>query len=137
MAAEVASPTNTITVLQSTSGPIKIVANDADGSLVNGLNVMHIRFENSGDKAATEVEFQVNTFGAPVATIEDVGTFAKDAVVDHSFVNVGDSDSSVAVVGVKYADGSEWSAKGQQPFVTRRQAATLAPVVPDYLYDSN
>ena len=137
MAATVSSPTNTITVLHSSAGPVKIVANDEDGSLVNGLNVVHIEFENRGDKIMTAVEFQVNTFGAPVATIEDVGTFAKDAVVDHSFVNVGDFDSSVAVVGVKYADGSEWSANGQQLFVTPRQAATIAPVVPDYLYNSN
>jgi hypothetical protein len=124
------APADTISVIQTKSNPVQYVVNAEDGSSGNGPNILQIQFENRGDQLATAVEFQVDTFGAPVATVEDVGKFSKDAVVNHSFVNVGDPNSTVSVVGVKYADGSEWSANGQQPFVTRRQAASVAPVVP-------
>jgi hypothetical protein len=124
------APTNTISVLQTTDAPVQWIANADDGSLLNGPNTIHIRFVNRGDEVATAVEFQVNSFGAPVATIDDVGTFSKDAVVSHSFANVGDPKSTVSVIGVKYADGSEWDAKPQLPFVSRRQAAVATPVVP-------
>jgi hypothetical protein len=129
IASAASAPADTISVLQTKSSPVQYVANAEDGSLLNGPNIMQIQFENRGDEVATDVEFEVDTFGAPVATIDDVGKFSKDAVVNHSFVNVGDRNSTVSVVGVKYADGSEWSANGQQPFVSRRQAA-VAPVVP-------
>jgi hypothetical protein len=128
-------PANTIDVLQTSNSPLQYVANANDNTLVNGTNVMKISFVNRGAEAATDVEFQVQRHGAPVATIQDVGTFSKDAVVSHSFSNVGGSDSTVSVVGVKYADGSEWSANGQLPFVSRRQATLVTPVVP-YLESS-
>jgi hypothetical protein len=130
IASAASTPADTIDVVQTTDSPVKFVANADDGSLLNGPNVIQIRFVNRGDEAATDVEFQVNSDGAPVATIDDVGNFAKDAVVNHSFANVGGPDSTVSVVGVKYADGSEWSANGQQPFVSRRQASLIVPVVP-------
>src|ERR1700733_1219785 len=131
IASAATSPGDTISVLQTKSSPVQYVANADDGSVVNGPNVLHIQFENRGDQVATDVEFEVDSFGAPVATIDDAGKFTKDAVVNHSFTNVGDRNSTVSVVGVKYADGSEWSANGQQPFVSRRQSAAVAPVVPD------
>ena len=131
IASAASARTDTIDVLQAKAAPIQFVANANDGSLLNGPNILKIRFVNRGDEVATDVEFQVETFGAPVATIDDVGTFSKDAVVNHSFVNVGDPNSTVAVIGVKYADGSEWSASAQEPLVTRRQAAAVAPIVPE------
>jgi hypothetical protein len=127
------APSDTIDVLQTSVKPLQYVVDATDGSVANDGNVLHIRFANRSDQAATAVEFQVDTFGAPVATVEDVGTFTKDAIVNHSFANVADRNSTVSVVGVKYADGSEWSANGKQPFVARRQAAAIAPVVPNDL----
>lgn len=122
--------TDTISVLQTSAGTVHWVANADDGSLLNGPNIIQIRFVNRGDETATAVDFEVDTLGAPVATVEDTGTFSKDAVVSHSFANVGGPDSTVSVIGVKYADGSTWSASGEQPFAARRQAAVIAPVVP-------
>lgn len=135
IASPLSGPTNTIAVLQTTAIPFEIVANADNGSLIDGPNTMQVQFVNRGDTAATAVEFQVDTFGAPVATVEDVGTFAKGAIVNHSFANIGGPNSTVAVVDVKYADGSEWSANGQRLFVTRRQAAALTPAYPGFSSD--
>ncbi len=124
------APADTIAVLQTSVSPIQYVVDATDGSVANAGDVLHIQFANRGDQTATAVEFQVSSLGSPVATVEDTGTFSKDAIVNHSFANVGGRNTTVSVIGVKYADGSEWSADGQQPFVTRRQAA-VAPIVPN------
>jgi hypothetical protein len=128
VASAASTATNTISILQTTAYPEIPTANDA--APLSGPNAVQIRFVNRGDETATAVEFQVTAVGAPVATIDDIGTFSKDAIVNHKFADVGDTRSTVSVVGVKYADGSEWSANGQLPFVTRRQAAVVAPAVP-------
>ena len=131
VASAATAPADTIDVLQTSVKPVQYVVDATDGSVANDGNVLHIQFTNRGDQPATAVEFQVDQFGAPVKTIEDTGTFTKDAIVNHSFTTpVGGRNSSVSVIGVKYADGSEWSANGQNAFVSRRQAAVIAPIVP-------
>jgi hypothetical protein len=129
LASAATAPADTIDVLQTSVKPVQYVVDATDGSVANDGSVLQIQFANRGDEPATAVEFEVDSYGAPVKRIEDTGTFTKDAIVNHSFVNAGFSHSTVSVIGVKYADGSEWSANGQQPFVSRRQAAA-APVVP-------
>jgi hypothetical protein len=137
LASAASAPANTIAVLQTSVKPVQYVVNAEDGSVANDGTDLQIQFANRGDEAATAVEFQVDSYGAPVKTVEDVGTFTKDAIVNHSFTNAGYSHTSVSVIGVKYADGSEWSANGRQPFVSRRQAAAVAPVVPAVPADEN
>jgi hypothetical protein len=130
LASAATAPADTIAVLQTSVKPVQYVINATDGSVANDGNVLHVQFANRGDVTATAIEFQVNSPTAESQSVEDVGTFSKDAIVNQSFSNVGDRNSTVSVIGVKYADGSEWSATGQQPFVTRRQAAAVAPIAP-------
>lgn len=127
IASAASTPADTIDVLQTTVNPAGNHTSVYDGWLPSGPNNVQIKFVNRGDQAATAITFQVDSLGTPVAAIEDVGTFSKDAVVTHSFTIAGDPNATVSVVGVKYADGSAWSANGQQPFVSRRQAASVAP----------
>jgi hypothetical protein len=137
LASAATAPADTIAVLQAAVAPVQYVVDANDGSVANGINILHVQFANRGDETATAVEFQVDTFGAPVARVEDVGTFTKDATVNHAFTNVGDRNSTVSVIGVKYADGSEWSANGQQPFITRRQAAAVPTLFLDLPSDED
>jgi hypothetical protein len=137
LASAASAPADTIAVLQSSVSPVQYVVDATDGSVASDGSVLHIQFANRGDVAATAVEFQVDDFGAPVKTVEDVGTFSKDAIVNHTFTNAGDRNSTVSVIGVKYADGSEWSANSQQPFGSRRQAAAVEPIVPNVPLDEN
>jgi hypothetical protein len=119
---------DTISILNTAVSSVPIVGSEDDPAPLAGPTRVQIQFVNRGDEPATEVEFQVDSSEA-TKTIDDVGTFDKDAVVTHSFYRLLDPNATVSVVGVRYADGSEWSANAE-PHFTRRQATSLAPSVP-------
>jgi hypothetical protein len=93
----------------------------------NPNSIVTISFRNTGNVAATAVEFRVNYGGFPT-TIDDVGTFSKGALVTHTFYNRLDprfvnARRDVEIAAVHYADGSEWSEDALSlPVIPRRQA---------------
>jgi hypothetical protein len=124
-----------ISILSTAIHSVPIVGSEDDPPIAGPTRVQ-VQFVNRGDEPATAVEFQVDSASAS-ATIEDVGTFDKGAVVKHSFYNDLDPNATVSVVGVRYADGSEWSANAEPHFVTRRQASSVAPALRDYTTSYN
>jgi hypothetical protein len=124
-----------ISILSTAINSVPIVGSEDDPPIAGPTRVK-VQFVNRGDEPATAVEFQVDSADAS-ATIDDVGTFDKGAVVTHSFYNRLDPNATVSVVGVRYADGSEWSANAEPHFVTRRQASFVAPRLPYYTTSYN
>jgi selenophosphate synthase len=127
---------NNIALLGTAASIVPIVGDEFDRSNIAGPTRFKVSFVNRGDEPATAVEFQVDSSDAS-STIDDVGTFTKGAVVTHSFYKLLAPDATVSVIGVKYADGSEWSANAESPFVTRRQASAIGPSLPDYTTSYN
>jgi hypothetical protein len=77
---------------------------------------LHITFSDAAQKAATEIKFRI-TLANQQEVVQDVGTFSPGASVDHTFdvfhhYRAGASmpQPSCAVIFVKFADGTEWSA---------------------------
>jgi hypothetical protein len=76
--------------------------------------VVRLAFDDAGPVAADEIVFQVvDPDGAIVTQFADKGSFAPGVTIVHTF-DVGDvqSNDSVQVAEVKYADGSVWKADG-------------------------
>ncbi len=73
-----------------------------------------ISYRNRAAVAATEVDFGLVARGSLIAVAKDVGSFTKDALIDHEFVvsreifPIGTTYPYCAVMRVKYADGTEW-----------------------------
>jgi hypothetical protein len=75
---------------------------------------LEIAYANGSDVAAKEIDFGLVARGSLIATTKDVGTFSKDAKIDHEFsvdpeiFPIGTALPYCAVLRVKYADGTEW-----------------------------
>jgi hypothetical protein len=71
------------------------------------------------------VTFEVDAWGFPVARIDDVGTFAQGATIEHTFPNAdGLGDETISVASVQFADGSVWQNDVAAPQALR-QAVSL------------
>jgi hypothetical protein len=68
-----------------------------------------IAFANANSVPATEVVFAVESDGAVIDRLDDVGTFATGATIVHNFpYNDLATNPSVEVAKVVFADGSTW-----------------------------
>jgi len=87
---------------------------------------IRVAFHNTAKLPATRVTFEVAAWGVPVARIDDVGTFAQGATIDHVFPNDdGLADETISVAAVQFADGSVWQNDAAAPQALRQTVSQL------------
>jgi hypothetical protein len=71
--------------------------------------VISATFTNTNNVAATDVIFELQSDGAFVDRISDVGTFAPGTTTQHQFPDVYEApNQQLKVAAVHFADGSVW-----------------------------
>jgi hypothetical protein len=97
-----------------TTAPISLIYSDAqpqiaDASAYNTLGIAQVSFVNTSNVPATEVDFTLSSNGEPLATLRDVGTFAPNVTIEHTFANDRTArDQQLSIAQVKFADGTVW-----------------------------
>jgi len=97
-----------------TNAPIAIVSSDAqpqiaDASGYNTNGIADVTFVNTTGVPVTEVDFTLSSNGEALTTLRDIGTFAPNVTINHTFANDETArDQQLSVAQVKFADGSVW-----------------------------
>jgi hypothetical protein len=112
------------------SGPIVLtqaqVQPAVTGTSRNVSGLISVEFHNARNVPATKVTFELDAYGAPVRTIDDVGTFSYGATIRHDFPNAAIArDQSISVAAVTFADGSVWRNDGAVPQPLRQAVSQL------------
>lgn len=84
-------------------------------------HVLRVSFVNTGNVPATDIQFALT--GLKNQIIDDTGKFAPNVVVNQQFYNAGTGGDDVQIVGVRFADGTSWSAN-QAPAPLRQEQET-------------
>jgi hypothetical protein len=96
------------------------------GTELNTPGSVSLAFRNVSNVAATDVTFDLNSFGATVARIHDVGTFSPGATIRHRFTDSANaSTQTVRVAEVKFADGTVWHGGDAVAAHAMRQAVSM------------
>jgi hypothetical protein len=101
-------------VAAQTTAPIAIVSSHAepqiaDASAYNTAGIAAVTFVNTSNVPVTEVDFTLSSNGQALKTLRDVGTFAPNVTVNHTFANdEPERDQQLSVAQVKFADGTVW-----------------------------
>jgi hypothetical protein len=112
------------------NGPIvvteAIVQPAVNGTDLNVPGMIAVEFHNTRSVPATKVTFELDASGAPVRTIDDVGTFSQGATIHHDFPNAAIArNQTVSVAAVTFADGSVWRNDGATPQPLRQAVSQL------------
>ena len=104
-----------------TNAPVTIVSSQAQPQIAdagenNQQGVAGVTFVNTNIVPATEVDFTLSSNGAPLATYRDIGSFAPNVRISHSFANDQTArDQQLSVARVTFADGSVWLSDNRLP----------------------
>jgi hypothetical protein len=119
-------------VSAQTTAPITIVASQAqpqisDTSAYNESGIAQVTFVNTGNVPATEVDFTLSSNGEALTTLRDIGTFAPNVTISHTFANDQIArDQQLSVSEVKFADGSVWVNDAPLPLGQRAAHAWMS-----------
>jgi hypothetical protein len=97
-----------------TAAPVALVASAAepqiaDASAYNTIGSASVSFINTSNVPATEVDFTLSSNGEALTTLRDVGNFAPNVRVNHTFANDQVArDQQLSIAEVKFADGTVW-----------------------------
>jgi hypothetical protein len=114
----------------SAAGPIALALADVQPQVAGAElfipGAIRVEFHNTAKVPATRVTFEVAAWGFPVARIDDVGTFAQGATIDHIFPNEdGLPGETISVASVQFADGSVWQNDAAAPQALRQAVSQL------------
>jgi hypothetical protein len=98
-----------------TNAPVSIAASQIQQTygVFNDFSypgLVQVAFVNHRNVPATEVDFNLEANGQLVDRFQDVGSFAKDITVRHTFQTpANDLNQTITVASVTYADGTTWT----------------------------
>jgi hypothetical protein len=89
------------------SAPVQDLHVGSDiGTSIEGRYELHVRFSDNTAEPIRRVVFELNDG----SKIVDVGTFAPDVLIHHTFDLEPNTATSCAVTSATFADGARWTA---------------------------